>query len=109
MHFQELAHSLGLELDEFTALVALFLETSRADLDRLVTALENADADRVKELAHSIKGSAGNLGFSDLANEARQLEMNARNSNLSNAMGLIQILSEKLDLIDQVLSTYPIL
>lgn len=103
MHFQEMADNLGLELDEFNALVALFIETSRKDINQMTTALEHADADRMVELAHSLKGSAGNLGFVSISAEAKQLEINARNNNLKDTVEQIRILHEKLDSIEQVL------
>ncbi len=104
MQFQEMAVNLGLDIHEFNELVTLFLETARNDIHRIKTALENADAGKIAAAAHSIKGSAGNLGFALIAAEAQKLEDHARKSQLTGMMDGIQILTEKLNAVEKKLS-----
>ncbi|TYT76221.1 Hpt domain-containing protein [Desulfobotulus mexicanus] len=61
--FKKLAEELGLEIADFIELTELFIQTTTDDIARLEKALENQDANSVKDIAHNIKGASGNLGF----------------------------------------------
>jgi histidine phosphotransfer protein HptB len=82
MNFQKLAENLGLEEDEYRELVELFLETGEADFRKIESSLANHDADQVMRSAHTIKGAAGNLGFTEISDLARLIEENAGNNTL---------------------------
>ena len=85
MSFRELAGQLGLEEDEFIELVTIFVETSQSDLDKLESAIDLRDTERLVEAAHSIKGASANLGFTELFSLAKDLEQNARKNSLEGA------------------------
>jgi HPt (histidine-containing phosphotransfer) domain-containing protein len=78
MNLKELATNLGLEEEEFLELVDLFVETAASDMTKLEAAISHGVTDQTVQAAHAIKGAAGNLGFQDIYDLAKQIEMNAR-------------------------------
>jgi HPt (histidine-containing phosphotransfer) domain-containing protein len=90
MNFKKLAENLGLEEDEYLELVELFLETGKADFQKIESSLASRDADQVMRSAHTIKGAAGNLGFMEISDLAKLIEENAGNNTLE---GLDQAVS----------------
>jgi HPt (histidine-containing phosphotransfer) domain-containing protein len=59
-------------------LAASFLERAPALVEALGAAVDQQDATSIEEHAHTLKGAAGNLGASDLAECAAELEELAR-------------------------------
>ncbi len=90
MNIKALAENLGLEEDEFRELVELFIETGRADFQKIESGLANRDADQVMRSAHTIKGAAGNLGLTEISDLSKLIEENASNNILE---GLDQAVS----------------
>jgi len=86
MNLQHLAENIGFELDEFLELVDLFLETTDADVKNLKAAIQQQDAKSVAASAHSIKGAAGNMGFQEIYDLAKNIEMDAREKQLGQAL-----------------------
>ena len=80
MDFKKLAEDLGLEEDEFKEMADLFLEAGNADLDKLRLAIKEGNAQEIARAAHSIKGAAGNLGFMEIFEAAREIEKMADGS-----------------------------
>lgn len=74
MGLKEYADNLGLEEEDFRELTQLFIETTKADLDKLTNALREKDFIQLRDAAHSIKGAAGNLGFMDIFQAASVCE-----------------------------------
>ena len=97
MDFNELAGNLGLEESEFLEFVELFLETSGCDLDELKDGAVKGDARLVVEAAHSIKGAASNLGFSNISDAASDVEIRARENRLEGVIEAITEIREKID------------
>ena len=104
MDFKELAEKIGLEEDEFMELVELFISTSTSDLSKLQSAVNKGNVQEVVEAAHSIKGASGNMGFLEVYEAVKGLEMNARENNLEGAEDGIRIIKERLDLISGAMS-----
>ncbi len=63
------------------AVVADFIETSRADLDALRVALGAQEADAVRRQAHRIKGAARMLGVPEMVRPAERIETLAGDGN----------------------------
>jgi|SRR3972149_1602223 len=103
MNFRELAENAGLEEDEFLKLAELFIEVSSSDLKKLQHAINRADLQSVAEAAHSIKGASGNLGFEEIYEVTKGVEMKARQNILEGASEAANFLQEKLDLISKAL------
>ena len=99
MEFKELAENLGLEEDEFLELVELFIEKGSSDLDMLQSALDQGDTEKILEAAHSIKGASGNLGFMEIYEVAKSVEMNARQQIVDGTPGALQSMRRGIDLI----------
>jgi HPt (histidine-containing phosphotransfer) domain-containing protein len=90
MNIKELAENLGLEEDEYLELIELFVETGRADFEKLESGLADNDVDQVMRSAHTLKGAAGNLGLMEISDVAKLIEQNAENNVLE---GLDQAVS----------------
>jgi PAS domain S-box-containing protein len=73
-----------------------FLEDSRARLSSLRQAVQNDDAGRVGEIAHSLKGSSANIGADALARLSRHLQDLGRRGSLDGAEVLLQQLEQTL-------------
>lgn len=82
MDLNSQATELGLETDEYLELVEIFMESTDADLGRLVSGLSSGSSEEVAEAAHSIKGAAAGLGFEETQALAKEIEMNARQNIL---------------------------
>ncbi len=83
MDLKAMAAVMGLEANEFLEIVALFMSTAVADMDQMQSALDTGNAVLGSEAAHSLKGAAGNLGFSDIARMAAAAEQTCMNGNLA--------------------------
>ncbi len=82
MNLKELAENIGLEEDEFRELVELFVETAGSDFERLKTAFDEGDAEKVARVAHTINGASGNLGITNIHEVAKRIELAAGNKEL---------------------------
>ena len=97
MNLEALAIDFGMEEDELIELVKLFIETSLSDLNRIQSAIDEGDAQKVVTAAHSIKGAAANLGLMEIFEMAKRIEMNARENKLDGTPGTAKAINEKLD------------
>lgn len=70
-------------------IVAIFLEDTPARIAEMKECLGSNDQQRFTRAAHSIKGSASNLGAGPLRAVAEKLEHQSRNQGLGNLEGLI--------------------
>ena len=95
MNFSELAKNLELEEDEYLELIQLLIETSRADLASIETAVREQQSNDAASALHSIKGAAGNLGLTEIYDLAKQGEQMARNNAMNQLPGIIQGLKTK--------------
>lgn len=105
MNFSELAENLSLEEDEFLELVELFVKTSASDLERLQSAIVRGRTQQVVEAAHSVKGAAGNLGFTGIYDLSKAIEENARQNSLEGASEALKAIRDKYDQIAEALRT----
>jgi HPt (histidine-containing phosphotransfer) domain-containing protein len=103
MDFKELAENLELEENEFLELVGLFVETGYSDLNKLQSAIEDGDTEKVARVAHSMRGTSANLGLMEIFESAKRIEMNARDNDLYGATGAAKIIKEELDRIAKAL------
>jgi HPt (histidine-containing phosphotransfer) domain-containing protein len=97
MDLRKMAEDLGLAYDEFLDLLSLFVRTGRHDLEKLREAFETEHFLGVAEAAHSITGASGNLGFAELAEVAKGVELKAREEMLSSTGAAISVIDERLD------------
>jgi len=102
MDFKELGSRLGIDEEDFMELVELFVTTSLADIDKIKNGVsENNPADAAAA-SHSIKGAAGNLGFDDIFEMAKNMEMQAKGGSLENFDTYINDLQAKVNALADV-------
>jgi CheY-like chemotaxis protein len=75
--------------DPLKELVDLFLKDARLRLQRLAVALAAKDAAAVASTAHTLKGSANNLGARQLASLLANLETQAKAGNLTDSANIL--------------------
>jgi diguanylate cyclase (GGDEF)-like protein len=85
--------------------VTPFLEDTPGYLSQMQLGLGEGDADTVRAAAHSIKGSAGNLGATTLAQLAKEAEEHAIERRLEEVRPLMSRLSQAFDAVAAVLNT----
>ena len=66
-------------------LVHLFLDEMPARVEKLTSAIKSNNIEEVKQLAHTIKGVAGNLSAAQLQQSAADIELAAKNEDLAEA------------------------
>ncbi|MEI7729641.1 MAG: PAS domain S-box protein [Verrucomicrobiota bacterium] len=77
------------ETDPMAELIDLFLHDMPRHMKQMQAALANQDAKAMKLAAHSLKGSARNMGVLRLAQTCDLLEQQSREGNLANASQLL--------------------
>ena len=105
MNVSKLAEELGLEEEEYLELVQLFVETGISDMDRIQTAIDKGNAEGVAMASHSLKGAAGNLGFTDLFELAKKINDEAREGRLDGTSDSLQLLKEKFNAVAGLIQT----
>jgi len=84
------------EPDVLKEVLQLFLDDVPARVERLRSAWQGGDAVAVQRAAHSLTGSAGNIGATGLLGVCRQLDDVGRAGDLSNAASLVAALDAEL-------------
>jgi two-component system, sensor histidine kinase and response regulator len=87
---------LGGNHDLLAELITLFESEGPKTLAEAQTALASHDGKALERTAHSLKGAAGYLLALEVVATARELELEARNSDLSRAAVLVGQLSEQM-------------
>ena len=80
---------------EFGQLVRAFITDSHQRLAAIATAVDNADADALRHAAHSVKGSAGNMGALALQSLCQQLEQCGASGELAGCSDLYRDLHDE--------------
>jgi PAS domain S-box-containing protein len=88
----------------FKELVELFIQDTPKQFVLLKNAYENKDADKIRQLAHTIKGSAGNFGASSLQKIALSLEQAAQTGNLSKIEHLVDAVEMEFEILKKEIS-----
>jgi len=99
MKLTALATALGIEAKECRELLELFLETGQLEIERLGAAFANGDTRQMARIAHTIIGSAGNLGLMEISASARKIELACSHGRLDaagDALADIQALFNKI-------------
>lgn len=99
---QALRESVG---EVVNSMIEAFLEDTPVYLQSLKNALANRDAKQVRELAHTIKGSASNFGATLVVQLSRELENASANDDLSGASRLTDALHEAYAILSKVLES----
>ena len=65
-----------------------FLESAESNIRQLEQAILNCDADSLRQSAHALKSSSGNIGAEDLSTIFKELEADGRSGELAHARTL---------------------
>jgi two-component system sensor histidine kinase/response regulator len=99
MNITSLAEELGLEVEEVHRLVLTFLESTEQDLLMLGQAFSKGDAEKLRDIAHHIKGAAVNLELNEIAEAAKGIEDKARSGILEDPAANMTMIQNRLELI----------
>jgi HPt (histidine-containing phosphotransfer) domain-containing protein len=72
-----------------TELIDIFLREMTQNLERLRRSLEGRDGPTLERVAHTLKGSCGNLGADSMSKMCAQLQSVARSANWPLAQDLV--------------------
>jgi HPt (histidine-containing phosphotransfer) domain-containing protein len=97
MNLQQWALDLGLDEADVLELLQLYCTALASDIKHLKAACRHNDAVLAASTAHSLKGSAGNLGFKEISAIAARTEKNARRKRLDGLRETITILNKHLN------------
>ncbi|EKD27173.1 MAG: CheY-like protein receiver [uncultured bacterium] len=71
------SNELGLDSGEYVEILKTFIKNTENKIDIINNSINNKEKDKLIRLAHSIKGSAANINFLEIANMASNLEKEA--------------------------------
>ncbi len=97
MDFKVLWERLGIDQEDFMELVELFVVTSLSDIEKIKKGVGDNNPADAAAASHSIKGAAGNLGFDDISNLAKDMEMQAKSGSLENFDAQINDLEKRVN------------
>lgn len=80
---------------EFEILINTFIQDSIGKLAELEAAIAAADADLLRKVAHSLKGSSSNICAGQMSDIAKQLEFLGKEGSVVGADGLLVKLKEE--------------
>ena len=86
----ELMEQRSLDVESLKTVLPLFIENNCRQVSDLQQAWNNNDKESVESIAHTIKGSAANIGAEELSHAALLLNHGCRNGNLDNGAELVQ-------------------
>ncbi|WP_077531638.1 Hpt domain-containing protein [Vreelandella utahensis] len=92
--------------DEFVILVNTFLQDADDRLEQLRAGAASEDAEEVRKMAHSFKGSCINIGAPELADRCRTAEQRGRDGDLSDIDACISAIEAELGAVRQALAHF---
>jgi len=97
MDYKHLADQLDMDETDFMELAALFVDTTRSDMEKIRQGVSTGNSRQAAAAAHSIKGAAGNLGFTHMAVLAEKMESAANSDCLDDFDAYITDLEAQVD------------
>ena len=94
---QKLQDDFGDDLETIRELIGLFYVTAQKNLKDLSEAVIQNNLSRIKILAHTLKGSALNIGACDFANAAGRLEQLVSGGDTGNSDILFKVAEQEFD------------
>jgi HPt (histidine-containing phosphotransfer) domain-containing protein len=91
------------EPDPLIEFIGMFFSDTPQVLHRLFQAVQAQDATAVKEAAHSLKGSSGNLGAEKLSLLCRDLESQGKAGGLTSAPELLAQIEAEYAVVKEIL------
>jgi HPt (histidine-containing phosphotransfer) domain-containing protein len=84
-------------------LAGMFLDDARSGLQALEEAVEEGDAPAVERVAHTLKGSSGNMGARRMSDLCAQLEDAGAAGDFARSTELLERLREEFGRVDRAL------
>jgi len=94
---KDLSDRLDGDMDLLKELITLFIEDSPKLLSDIDKALEDQDFEKLRKVAHTIKGSVSNFSADNAFNVALDLENIAKENNFEKAKSTNQKLKEEIN------------
>jgi len=95
MDFKHLADELGVGEEIFIELVDSWINSTGEDIATLETVSDASGINKAVDYAHKIKGASFQLGFNEIAEIARSVELRARSGSLEGLAGALDELRKK--------------
>ncbi len=92
------------EPDFLTELIDIYLEDSARLVEEIRSAVKEGEVNRVRNAAHTLKGSSGNLGANAFSRLCYEMELAARNNDIQSARKLLPTLVLEYDQVRERLS-----
>lgn len=86
--------------------ISVFMKDAPVQLGQLRQALNDNDAERVRQQAHRIKGASANIGAQALSDLAFEIETAGKDAKLDVALPLVGKLEEDFEKLGSVLSDF---
>ncbi len=92
------------DMDTVREVLRLFLNTARGNMEEIESAIRTGEHQRVKILAHTLKGSSLNIGAGVFSEAAARMEKLAGGEDLANAEVLYRVMDSEFTRLVSVLS-----
>ena len=102
MTMQDIADILEFDLEDVEMLVDMFLTDANVSLENIEHIIDSNDFEQIKNIAHSIKGSASNLMLEEIREVALEIEDLAKSQTSANYNALFQKLQLELKTIEAI-------
>ena len=106
MDIKKLAKNINLDTDEYLEFLIEFLKNIKSILKKLHSEINNKDSQSVYTSAHEIKGMALNLGLTEIAELAKNIEVKAKKNIFDGASSTLQSIETKCHLLTKIQTTY---
>ncbi len=80
--------------DDFPQLIEIYLSDGKKHIEHLQQAVDAADCDQLRHIAHTLKGTSMNIGVIDLAGHCQLLELQAAENSLQDARQLVETICQ---------------
>jgi len=91
--------------EEFSLLIETFATDSVMRIEGINQAINSADPEAIRRAAHSFKGSASNLGATELTNLCRELEDLGHEGKVEGATQIAEKIVKEYDYVREVLQS----
>ncbi|MGQ9608791.1 MAG: PAS domain S-box protein [bacterium] len=97
------------DLELFNELISIFINDTADRINELKSAANHNDISALERIAHSIKGSASNIGAIEVSNAAKNLEYTVKDKEIIRADDYIKELEEAFERLKDYLNTVHLL
>lgn len=92
--------------EQINDLLQIYLDSTPLYLQQIQSSVDALDFDSLQHAAHTLKGSAGNIGAPNLADFCQQLEQQAKNQQSCALPSTVDNLQQEATLVEQEIHTF---